>query len=156
MYKLKYWNVVALLLTVMFFMSACDQDELNDNSIPDPEGTVLVQMRNRDYGHTEVYMEEGNRGGWFYIDSGNNFKGSAYVSFISVGRVNGLKDVRNLPEYGWSESVAVVPHNGYFVRYGSGSSYMRIYIVDYIVSTGGGIIGATVKYQRGFIPENLQ
>lgn len=36
-----------------------------------------------------------------------------------------------------------------------GYNYCRIYVVDYIKSTDGGFIGATVKYQSPFIPENL-
>ena len=45
-----------------------------------------------------------------------------------------------------------VPGYGYLVR---ASGYARIYVVDYITSIGGEIIGATIKYQSPFIPENL-
>lgn len=153
-------GAVALLCAMLLGMVSCDKDDdgaaggNGGAAVPDPEGTVIVQMGNRNNGCTKVFIYEGNRGGWFYIDAANNFTGSADVDFVSVGAVKGLGNISSCPEQGWSETVAVVPGYGYIVRYFN-RDYIRVYVVDYIVSTGGGIIGAVIKYQRGFIPENL-
>ncbi len=144
-----------MLLAILLSMPACSNDSDDETNNPgsgsDPEGTILVQMRNKDHGGTVIYMESNGRGGWFYVNKANNFDGP--VEFVSVGRVTGLGNIRNVPEQGWSDEVAVIPGNGYVIRDKS-NLYIRLYVVDYIISTSGGIIGATVKFQRGFIPDN--
>ena len=145
-----------LLATIVVAMScltliACGDDkedglEQTENvSERDPDGTVVVNMNN---GSRDNWITIGSIGK-IHIDDANNFVG--YYSdyeFASVGLVSGLSKIKTIPTSGWSRSVAVVPGTGYVARYGS--NYARLYVVDYIVGTTGGIIGATVKYQSPF------
>ena len=140
---------------------SCTSDEPNnpnngeiispDTPVPDPTGTVLLSMRDQNNGGTE--LDE-------IIIVNENFNGEyGYTSFVDLGPVNGLGNVTTIPKEGWASQVKVVPGHGYvaythgYVRkyYGpSDPQCYRIYVVDYIYSTSGGIIGADIKYQRTF------
>lgn len=83
----------------------------------------------------------------------------------SMGPVDDLGGVKKIPEGGWSKKSAVQPGYGYVVRLKQDEKtststdgqltintkkicrYARIYVVDWDVSTTGGIIGATIRYQ---------
>lgn len=150
------------------------QTEQNDGkqqteniSNQDPEGTVVLNMNNGaknnyyDLGFGESYK--------IHIDEANNFIGEShyvvnpiygsgsneiFTEIVTIGSVRGLSEVNTIPTTGWSESAAVVPRTGYVVRVKNQSysydMYARLYVVDYIVGTSGGIIGATIKYQSPF------
>lgn len=110
----------------------------------DPEGTIVVNMNN---GAKDNWIDIGIC--TIHIDDANNFVGRySDVEFTSVGKVKGLSNVTTIPSTGWSKSSAVVPGTGYVVK--CGDNYARMYVVDYTVSTAGGIMGATVKYQSPF------
>lgn len=125
-------------------------------AVPDPEGTVTVNITNngRD---GEVALPD--LGVYIYIDEGNNFRlySSGYsTSIVSLGAMKGLGNVVSVPTEGWSTSVAVVPGNGYVVRATRSypiveTNYARLYVDSYMTSTSGGIMGATVKYQSPFV-----
>ena len=126
-------------------------------AVPDPEGTVTVNITNngRD---GEVALPD--LGVYIYIDEGNNFRlySSGYsASIVSLGAMKGLGNVVSVPTEGWSSSVAVMPGNGYAVRssynYGNirTNNYARLYVDSYMTNTSGGIMGATVKYQSPFV-----
>ena len=151
----------ALLMAAMLsvgFASCGDDEDLpaplpNDGnektdvvSNQDPEGTVVVNMNN---GAKDNWIDIGI-GIKIHIDEANNFVGESWgnAEFVSLGLVSGLSDVITIPSAGWSKAAAVVPGTGYIVRYGG--KYARLYVVDYTVSTSGGIMGATVKYQSPF------
>ena len=117
----------------------------------DPEGTVTINLNN------------GSDGNWYdigighdiHIDNANNFEGA---DFVCLGELDGLRYVTTIPSEGWSSAVAVVPRQGYVARFNG--HYARLYVVDYYVSTQGGIMGATIKYQAPFLvpilePQNL-
>ncbi len=141
---------LALLVAVMLplALASCKKDDPNpDNGTPvkpsteisDPEGTITLSMRNADSGKT--YLDN-----QFYIDN-ENFTGGY---FVSLGEVKGLGNVSTIPLKGWSSQVAVIPGNGYVAYNPSNSTFYRIYVVQEIVSTTGGIIGAEIKYQKAF------
>lgn len=109
-------------------------------TVNDPDGTILLSMRNSDNGKT--YLDG------IYIDK-ENFRGAF---FASVGKVKGLGNVSAIPTTGWADQMSVIPGNGY-VAY-CNNQYYRIYVVDDIVSTSGGIMGADIKYQKPFIGIN--
>lgn len=146
MTRLLFKVFIALLCTVS--LCACgkddeplatpDNDGIVDPSAPvkDPVGTVMLSMRNDD---------SSSRLDGMYIDSANNFAGA---EFASIGEVNGLGNVSYIPMSGWASRVSVTPGHGY-VAYKDGV-YYRIYVIDYIVDTMGGIIGADIKYQASF------
>lgn len=62
--------------------------------------------------------------------------------------MRGLGNITSIPTIGWASTVAIVPGNGY-VAYSEGMFY-RIYVVEELVGTSGGIIGYTFKYQAPF------
>lgn len=136
-------------------MVACgDDDDPNDpgNSVPDPEGTVLLSMRNESSGTT--FLSEGNFS--IYIDKGDNFdEWRANAEFVNLGKMKGLGNITKIPASGWASKVAVTPGCGYIARYSNKNEYIRMYVVDYITSAEitNGVIGANVKYQYPFIPE---
>ena len=160
---------LVLLLAVTLGIASCNKNGLGPNEngsgngdnpepetpvapIPDPEGTVTVNFNSGHSGNYH-YIEIGT----IHIDEANNFE--CYnddVQFANVGEVNGLGAVISIPAGGWGYSVAVIPGNGYVARHyynPDWTSYVRLYVVNYIIGTNGGIIGATVKYQYPFQPE---
>ena len=109
--------------------------------VPDPEGTIQLSMRDQDNGNTiidHISINNENFSGW-------------ETSFTSLGAVRGLGNVVYIPVSGWASRVAVVPGEGYVAYNSSKKQFYRIYVMDYIVSTTGGIIGADVKYQEPFL-----
>lgn len=171
-------GAAALLCAVLLGMVSCDKDDdgatggNGGKAVPDPEGTVMVQMRNANNGQTEVSPDGlimwdnlSYKQNYFWIDKADNLT-CQWGDVICVGKVAGLGNIRERPETGWADKAALLPGYGYILRTSSqydqdkkptldGYNYCRIYVVGYLTSTGGGIIGATVKYQSPFIPENL-
>ena len=153
--KLLKFLFLALCAVVTF---SCTSDEPSDpdsgqeispdEKVPDPTGTVLLSIRDKNNGDTAL-DEIGI--------TNENFYGS-HTSFVDLGPVNGLGNVTTIPkEGGWAEQVKVIPGHGY-VAYTRGKEFYglydpecyRIYVVDYIYSISGGIIGADIKYQKTF------
>ena len=137
-----FYLTMALFAT--FSLSSCGGDEPDPNGgeiinptkpVADPEGTITLSMRDYNNGCTYILDR-------IYIKN-ENFKGA---NIASVGSVNGLGNVSSVPKTGWAEEVAVIPGNGYVARINS-LVFVRIYVIDFITSTSGGIIGADVKYQ---------
>lgn len=133
-----------LSLVLVCVAVACTGDEptdpnngINPNTpVEDPTGTIYLSMRDYDNGCT--YLDH------IVIDD-ENFEGGY---FVSVGKVNGLGNITHIPATGWAEKMSVIPGHGY-VAYCNGQFY-RIYVIKYIESTLGGIIGADIKYQKPF------
>ena len=156
------WLVLLLAMAMSF--ASCHKNEAEPNSdnpgsgggsdpvvpiVPgDPEGTVTINMNNSAVDNYNWY--DIGIGSPIRIDDANNF-GSSYneVSFVSIGEVEALGHVTTIPTEGWSSTVAVIPGNGYLVRHEG--LFARLYVVDYIINTQGGIMGATIKYQSPFL-----
>ncbi len=163
--------LVAMTLGVA--MTSCEKEGPNGSSTDTPlPGSITVKMRNGDNGSTTIYMDKNNQGGYayVYINSANNFDYTAYngysdehydVGIASVGKVGGLGYITDVPSSGWSDEVSVFVGHGYVVRWRTGIwvgteviyvedyNYLRLFVHDEIVSTGGGIIGYTVSYIEG-------
>lgn len=121
-----------------------------DKPVEDPVGTITLSMRDYDNGDTSL--------GNIYIRT-ENFRGrNGAVMFSSVGTVNGLGNVAYIPSNGWTDQIKVTPGEGYVAYDTYQDKYYRIYVVDYITSTLGGIIGADIKYQEPFkgVDEEIQ
>jgi hypothetical protein len=143
----------------VFFTAGCDDKDSPDNpsdSVPDPEGTIIVSVRSSGNGGTDVMPD--NCYYSFYIAKDDNFSGG-YWKFVTIGAMNGLGNVTKIPATGWDPNVAVIPGWGYVAASYMGNSYsaltskvtfVRIYVLDYIENTSGGVIGADVKYQSPF------
>lgn len=165
--KTKFFMMMALVV-LLIGGNACTEEDKGlvpddgtslgngGDAVPDPEGTVLVSVRNENNGKTVVNLPEV---GDFYIDKGDNFVPNySGLEFCSVGAVNGLGNVREAPSGGWAPKVAVQEGTGYFVRYKRDSYYVyaRLYVEKYILSAANTILGAYVKYQSPYEPENIE
>ncbi len=150
------------------------------SELPDPEGTVLTSMR---YTTSEIGVPTGGPSTSFTyfveypIDiinfttirltsfgaiKGGKFGGAYYddnydeihtngTKFATVGKVKGLAAIKKIPEAGWAEEVGAIPGYGYVAEYEG--VYCRIYVEEYMLDNVGNRIGAILKYQAPFIPE---
>lgn len=112
-----------------------------NEKVDDPEGTVQITMRNGNNGGTNLDN--------IYIDRADNFC-IGYGGIASVGSVRGLGNVSTIPTVGWSDQVAVTPGKGYVAYDARTDTYYRMYVMEYVESVAGGVIGAEVKYQKPF------
>lgn len=113
-----------------------------NKDVPDPTGTISLSMRSKNGASTPTYL--GNTS--LHINEADNFDG--YGPIVDLGAVKGLGNVSAIPKIGYAGEVKVTPSHGYV--YCTGGDFYRIFVTDYIVDTGGGIIGADVKYQAPF------
>ena len=148
--KYRQFNSIAILMLVMISISfvSCSKDDDNnkgDTSTAitgnDPEGTVVVNLSND---NKTVYIPETP----LRMTPANNIKLMEGYGIKCIGKVNGLAEVKEEPVDRKSLSgheVAATPGYGYVAMgfYG----YTRFYVVNYIESTTGGIIGCTIKYK---------
>ena len=136
------------------FVVGCNEDK---KEVPDPAGTMSLSMNafNRVWA-TDLYWVSSDR--YFTrIGTDNNFY--CYVDYfqqtqehqvINVGKVNGLGSIKKIPSSGCVTITAVEPGNGYVFKISD--TYARLYVVEWMISTSGGIIGTKVKYQYPFNP----
>lgn len=117
------------------------------------------------YGYPCDYYESNSVRLW--IDVSNNFSveqssetwlWSGDISITCVGNVGGLGKINKIPESGWTNSVAVNPGKGYIIRHRHDRDpqyckYAKVYVVDWIEGTSGGIIGAVIRYEDNWKEE---
>ncbi len=125
------------------------------------------------YKPDNIYIYNSYIGGSSYDGVSYYYTGSSEM--VDIGPVRGLGNVRKAPAAGWSDDdIACEVGHGYIVRisgkshykrdpyyyfdgteedYWEETTYIRLYVVESIVNTSGGIMGAKVKYQYPFIPE---
>ena len=182
MKKKNYLHLLAIMMVAMLSVGfvSCSSDDNDDKkvdnyeptqnlSVKDPEGTIILNMASGSRDNNYQLDQEAYSSS-IYIDEANNFTGyNNHISFVSVGKVEGLAKITEIPTSGWANSVAVVPGTGYIMRYyytydGENIKniwrYARIYVVSYLgVSTEvidgetytyGTPTGATIKYQTPF------
>lgn len=125
------------------------EDPNSPTDCVDPEDAIVVNLRN-DGGSVTILDRP------LEMNYANNFVCYDYTTIASVGEVPGLGCIESIPQLGWSSQVAVIPGNGYVLKYeryheSTGSitiKYARIYVVRYLFSaTNEGILGAEIKYQ---------
>ena len=143
-----YFSLLAIAAMAVAATS-CSKEEIDSPStnpgndptveVPDPEGTILISMRN----NGDTYLDNN-----FYIDNANNFSGGY---FTSLGEMKGLDNVTRIPKHGWGNKAAVVPSTGY-VACNSYGHFYRLFVTSYTVNSMNEIIGADVKYQTPFYP----
>lgn len=157
--------VTLFVAALPFSFASCggdDDDNVDPNAnpggtidpsvnVPDPAGTIELSMRREDQGDTHL-----NESG-IHINKSDNFSFDYYSGKIaSYGEVKGLGNVGNIPTNGWADEITVKPGYGYvaycYNRYDDAENgqYYRFYVVDYITTAGGSVIGADVKYQKPF------
>ena len=160
-----------LFLTAAFAMTfaaiSCSKSDDGENiygngqnidpntSVPDPEGTITVNMLN-DKG---TYVDD------MYIDASNNFCASYYSNYTyytyyysDLGAMKGLGNITDPVTTGLTEKCAVIPGHGYWfydaaMQFPSGkwaiedgSSLYKLYVDSWILSGTSTILGAVVKY----------
>lgn len=149
------WLMAMLVVSAAFV--ACSKDGDGDpddpgSKVPDPEGTMVLNMRNENNGGTYLRIEN-----WpgIWINHSDNFESIDGTEFVSLGKMKGLGNVTKIPETGWQSSVAVKPAYGYVAKWGN--RYCRLYVVQELLAAGtNGVIGAEVKYQYPFEPTKLE
>jgi len=112
------------------------------------------------------------RGNYYYYD--NHYPYGIYhyfISICSVGKINGLGAITKIQTSGYTNpttdsngTLSCDAGYGYIIKIEKKDSYdgvmqqtqqttyARMYVVESIVSTGGGVMGAKVKYQYPFEP----
>lgn len=134
--------------------STNDTGSNTDDSSQDPEGTVIANLtvsndvkgwyERLTFDHMPDYP-------YIFMYNNNNFKGG-FSGIASVGKVKGLSSIKKIPTTGWAEQVAIMPGYGYVIRAWH-DDYIRLYVVQYMENTSGGIMGCTIKYQAPWEPE---
>jgi len=165
-------KVVLVFTKVMIGMSivltsiSCSKDDENSNTTPievtDPTGTITANIaENVDI---QIHNSELSISGTIGWCSPDNFDLEAgyQVSICDMGSLPGLGSVTEIPATGFTvlvkhnKSVACEQGHGYVVHFYNyntmTSEYVRLYVVEPIISTAGGIMGAKVKYQTPFNP----
>ena len=149
--------VLAITLTALCTVNCGgnDDDEMVSRNDPvtteDPEGTIVANLTNTNksnimLGNITTIM----------MSSSNNFIPGWYSEIVCVGKVTGLSSITTIPESGWAQETAVIPGYGYVVRcveqwdekgHIVSYDYIRLFVVDFMESTSGSIMGCTIKYQ---------
>lgn len=156
MKKLFYFIIPAVLLI-------CGCGKMG--SVSDPKGTIEANIRN-DPGGVRIELEDYEIA--LMMDQSNNFIPTHLVratgfypdfKIASVGKVSGLGAITKIPESGWSDAAAVKPGYGYVLKTGGTDGgrpirveYARVYVKEWMTTTGDLIIGCKVAYQAPFIP----
>lgn len=145
------WLSLLLLTTIGLVFSSCDGNEPDDAA-----GVITLRMRNLDHGNDAIVFNSC----YLRISSSNNFvlsknvyENRYYPTICDAGKKK-LSAVKSVPSSGWVNEISVSPGHTYIFRverYQNDNStgvfyYMKVYVVDWIESTSGGIIGAEVKY----------
>lgn len=145
MRRKKIFLLVSMFLSLL--MIGCSKDEPSDPNKPDsvdpsgavadPVGTVTMRMRN----------DKETKLGELYMSSDNNFYCSKGM-IASLGPVNGLGNVSDIPQSGWSDQMAI--NLGYGYMYYDDSNYYRIYTTQWMKNSYDEITGIEFKYQSPF------
>ena len=147
--------MTCLLAITAIFGTGCK----NDTPSPaDPEGTVIVYMRNGNDGAEQTFITPKNCNFPFYINNSDNFEGGDNWQFVIIREMDGLANVTEIPSHAiadWTKQVAVKQNYGYVGVCTNNDltlTYVRIYVTNLIKNSAtGGIIGAEVKYQSSFL-----
>lgn len=148
--------LIFFLMLLPLAMASCGGDGKDEpqSTANDPEGTILMYLYHDESVQYAHFVGPGyNVGDWVEVTESNNFS-SWNGQIASVGKVKGIADIKSVPNSGWAKRTAIVPGNGYVAKasYDGKIAYGRFYVVDFITSTDGGIIGAIVKYQEDWQP----
>jgi hypothetical protein len=164
--------ITASILALAAFAAAavsCGKGEPLDPYaiVPDPRGTITANISEETAIDVNVNVNGEDRQvgviGWAFPD---NFQIGAYdpyyASICDLDSMRGLGNINLHPAYSeyvdlgeYSKSTACEAGHGYVVWFSSSASggrtvYVRLYVVEKLLNTKGGIIGARVKYQYPF------
>ncbi|HEY4183394.1 MAG TPA: hypothetical protein VGM90_41505 [Kofleriaceae bacterium] len=114
----------------------------NDGPVADPVGTVTTELRTG----TSIRFLTGSTSGGpidLTIDSSLNFQGSV----VPYGPVSGVGEITTVPSSGFVQTASAATGTGFVVKTNDGLKlFYAVYVDADIVSTGGGVIGKTIKW----------
>ena len=170
--KKNFFKFLTLGVMLSLVLTGCpnkDDDPNNsNNSVPDPEGTITVNLS--EYDEIRIRPNDGSHSYimWckpdnLWITCGIFPAENRKISICDLGPMKGLGNITQIPSSGFtipnSEiSVACEKGHGYVIKSEDPYKehlqviYVRLYVVESIISTNGGIMGAKVKYQYPFVP----
>ena len=151
---LKFFSVLILGLSIG--MVSCGKDNEPEKGDPDdgptvidpnkpvadPENTVTVNLLVGETNSGATWLGEGIS---VYVDAAYNLC-CYYGQLIEIGKVAGLGNIVKIPENGWKDKAAVIVGNGYVLKSGN-TRFARLFVESEMISTTGGVMGYTVKYQ---------
>lgn len=146
----KLIRLLSVIMMTLLCLTSCEKD---NEKVSDPYDAAKIKMlKEKGEGHDIIIC--GN--GAFYINISNYFERDpdpywGDVSFVDVGPVENLSSIKIIPQSGWTNEASVIPSHGYVIT--DGSTYMRLYVEDYIYNTKvGGTDGAIVIIQDQWNP----
>jgi len=131
----------ALFLTLLFFITGCDKDNDNMETIVDPEGTLYLELVTCDNLCDNESMMLCFNDGSSDVITGHYWSGEKYASilyrmrFSKVGKVDGLGDVINIPMSGWENDAVLEPGYGYVICLND-TTFCRMYVEDWLINSG--------------------
>ena len=166
-------KVLFFSILTAFLCLGCNKNGASGGSVPDPEGTIEVNIPIGkailiELGDIEIALQfqEGKNLVPFHPVRATDW----YPDFkiASAGKVSGLGAISRIPASGWAEGMAATPGNGYVLKTGGTEwiydennryvqvpiieKYARVYVKEWLTS-GSSIIGCTVAYQAPFVVE---
>ncbi len=132
----KIVSIATVLLVALSLLSCKKDSNVTSGNVPDPAGTILVNLRN-DTGRIDLGKIEEEDGRsyvstslYLIVDKNNNLSISGNTStyqascktqseILSLGNANGLGNLNTdkVPSVGWAESMAAVKGNLYILRF---------------------------------------
>lgn len=150
-----YYPLTIMMVALFCFCFTSCSD--NDDSLPDPDGTVSAVMSVRDGGidffnyHSRLYVKTNNSSEWVF---GSLNEG---IDIHDCGSIRSLAEITSIPTKGWERAsknpIAQIGH-GYVVRYTNSNFGVILHARMYI--TGKADQGLSIKYQTLFDPSKEQ
>jgi len=154
--RLKWFSILLLACTTFLF-PACEGSTNNPDEYP--EGVITVKLRSYKDLSFRIDLKSGpseNNDTYtacLTMNLANNFSiWDNHGQICDTGKKS-LGAVKTIPTAGWASEVAVFPQHTYVIRIGGeynyknyAYQYYKLYVVDYMLDTTGGIIGAEVQY----------
>ena len=175
-------KAIMVMAMLAGFDSCKDKEEIKEDPAGAIEAFVrnddrwsfaTISLGNYSYTHWDN-QEEGELAVGLDIDGSNNFflrydggQGDEMTEkfLVNVGKVKGLGYIENVPTTGWAARLAVQPGCGYIIRYKGSENkrpyytmdpslerYARFYVIEWMTSVSGGILGAKVRFEPEWTP----
>ena len=168
-----------LLIVGFLFVVGCSKNDddgssdKNKNNVSDPEGTITSNIAEgteiillKDISYCAVSWAKPDN---IWISYGDYDCYYCLISICSVGQVNGLGSINRIPTSGYTSRISgdgdqtlscdvgygyviKIEEEVYYPYTYTIRTYARMYVIERIISTSGGIMGAKVKYQYPFEP----
>lgn len=165
MSKKNLLHLLAIMMVAMLsvgFASCGDNDD--DEIVPqgehsmDTETDNVITMQVGVYQSINIFTSIVYGNGCFSFSDGRSGSESGYNEIACVGKVTGLSSIKSIPgAEEWSRVAIVEKGCGYVIRchrvlnnYGvdHGYVYHRLFVVDFVKDSSGGILAVKAKYEE--------